>query len=424
MQCLWTILLVGLSLYARAAVRLPFVTDSWTGTGETNGWFYADHATPYRSDGIPVAVQFAKRGATIVSPSYTGAIVSIELDLRSSTDPARTLELVLLRDGRTFGERRALDPPNAERATRQTVNVPKTLGANGIRLELGAGASGNWGLYGLTLVCLGENEVSAPYQLATPDPLKHTLAVSWMNPDEVVSCELKVVTTNAVPARASWAETITFDCLTNATRQSRDVTQLLTERQAGVFGVRLYTPPASTGIVTIGTSDYAGTLAYRPAVTAPEAYLHVHARRFPSRDEGNVMPVDWTDGITTNALGILQLGDDYAHHFLPLAGVPDAATVLLRSSTNRTTASGANGRVLIDTLGFVTNYIAAHVTTNDLLRRPCHGISARITGLAPGTAGLWSVRGFDANGNASDFAPYIPFRTDSSPRAGTCLHIQ
>jgi len=424
MSFLRSFLPILLCAAAHGAVRHEVTTDGWTGSGETNSWQFADLAVPYRQDGQSVAIQFAKGGATVISPDYPDVLVAVELQLRSSVNPLRQLTLTPLRNGTALGTSVELEPPNAERPTVRAVTIARRLGANGIRLELGAGSSGNWGLYGLALICAKANEVAEPFALEDRTDGSHTLKATWQNREEVVACEFRAVTTNAIPASAQVRAAVSLACLTNATRQSRDVTRLLTETVPELSGQRLYTPPGSTGVVMVGASDYPGILAYRPRQTLDGLSLHLCVRRYPSRDEGNVMPIDWTDGTHTNVLTVLRLTDDSRDHFTALSGLPADTQILIHSSTNRSTASGANGRIIVSALGLASDVVPTHIETNELVRLGCTGTSLHVTGLEPGTVGLWSVRGLDNDGNASPFAPYVPFATSPVPRAGTWMHLK
>lgn len=399
-------------------------TTDWSGSGMTNGWSYTDLSTPYRSDGAPIAVQFGRGGATIASPSFSGDIVRIDLALRSSTNPIRPLLLTPINADGESGAQVSLEPPNSERPLVRSVEFPRTRRIRAFRLTLGSGASGNWGLYSVQVSYLRDGEVSVPQALHHARPTTHRLYPAWELPADAADAELRVVTTNAVPFSASYADTLDFSALTNAARQSRELTELPPALASHFSGDRLYLPPGSTGELTVGSSDYAGRLVYAGRETYAGLTLVLHARRFPSRDEGTLMPLSWIAGDRTNDLAMLTLTDDYADFPVPLGVVPDRAQLVFHSTTNRATRSGANGRVVVDRIGFATDVSPARTETNDLVRTRMRGNGCVVSGLPADTAGLWSVRAVDADGRVSAFADYVPFRTSPAPYAGTTVRLR
>ena len=181
-------------------------------------------------------------------------------------------------------------------------------------------------------------------------------------------------------------------------------------------GERIYVPVHTNGLVQIGTGEKEGWLVLRGcAAEAGEAVLF-RAQRYLHKEEGREMPLYWTDGMQTNAFASVTLCDEMSDYEVPLDGVPDGASVALRSTKR------GHGRVLLDSLAVVSGYSPASVATNAVVELARTANSRwRFSGLQRGATYLWRVRSVcgEAVSAPSQFASVVP--EGGIRRSGMCM---
>lgn len=407
-----------MQIFIILASLLSLLPADWSESGKSGGWTYSDLGTPYTESGRPVAIKFSKGGASVASCAFTGAIVRIELDTTNSQSPIRVPALTGFADGKAVFGPASFTPDRAC----QAFDIARDLGVDRFQIVLGSGTYGNWGISAIRVTYLLPDEVRPPTGLRTGADRSHYVRASWSNPPEAVSNELRLISVSAVPLHANYTWRETFAAVTNATRSSSPLTAQLPALCPGLSGLNIYAPECSTNLIMIGKSKAHGVLHLDGPPSYRGLHLVITAHRFAGPDEGHVMPVSWIDGEATNLIASVTLADDFTDYAIDLAGVPDGATLALQSMNDRSAI--ANGRIIVAAIGYADTVVPAHAETNELRRVACRGERCVVTGLAPGTDGLWSVRSFDARSNASEFAPYEPFRTASGLRIGTRLSVR
>ena len=398
-----------------AAVMVPAVafggtvtvrTEGWTGTGTREGWRYAGLDAPYAEG----TAKFASGGDEIRSPRFAGDVRRIAVSYRcSSANPARRLRLTAYAgEERVYGPRE-LTPAGVGASAvrnyaREEFELEAARRADSLRLALGEGASGNWGVASIEVTL----DANRAYGLRATRVGSTTFSAAWSNGADVAACELCLFTTRPVPFSASCSDTLDFSFISNPSGSLRSVAPDLLARWPFLGGFELNAPASSAGLFMIGSSTRPGllTLAYpRPY---SDKTLLLTASRFPTRenDEGSVMPLYYLHAGLTNTLAVLTLPDSPHTFTIPLSSVPDGAVLAFSSVTNRIRATRANARTLVSSIAFATSVTPAHVETNEFLRLTTTASRARINGLTPLTDYLWSVRGIDAAGQPavpSDF---------------------
>lgn len=405
------------ALFVLAASALPAAgtltvdTRGWTGTGETNGWTYSQLDTPYADQAAKFRID-----TLLASPVWPDVdITGITVDLRCSSTAAdaKKLQITLLHDGRPVSQP-VLTQSVTKEAKRESQSFPvdRALHANGFSLSLsGSGNTGVWGVYAVMVESVGSLR---PFDLRTARVGSTTFTAAWRNSDTVLSNEVVVVRTNGVPFSAVYAHRHDFDAVSNPGGNPKDLSKDLPDIGEDLSGERVYAPTNSSGIIQIGTGDFAGWLRCHRPPDPSANHLVIQARRYVSSKEGRSMTVRSIYGSETNDLGVVALEDELKTYDVDLSGTPLDSSVLLSSSKQ------TNGRVIVDAIGFATSVVPAHTETNRVSRTPCAGVELkRIEGLRPLTDYLWSVRGFDGT-DASPFPDYLPFRTGE----GTGLVIQ
>lgn len=411
MKCALLFLSILLTFILPAVEPIAVDLRGLSGSGTTNGWTYVDIPKPYADN----ATKF-NLGSIITSPTFPGIdICSITVTLRcSSTKPARQLQVTFLHDGVPVAK-----PHNfacvkqEEKAEDMTIAVESGLHANGLVLSLqGSGNTGVWGVYEMTVDAVGSIR---PYGLRTAHVGSTTFSAAWENSSAVQSNELAVVQTNGVPFSATYVDYHGFDEVENTGGNPKEISE---NPPSSFRGECIYAPARTSGIVQIGTGDKRGWLCFPcPSEAQQPRHLVLRAKRYVAKDVGRIMPVRSISAAGTNDLATVMLTDDMKDYAIPLPNLPAESEILLSSSTDY-----ADGRVLVDAIGFATSVIPEHIATNWVVRVPVREATyCRVGGLQPSTNYLWSVRGFNDT-ETSPFPAFVPFET--KPPTGLVVVIR
>ena len=390
-------------------------TASWSGSGSADGWSFDGLGDPY-SEG---AIKFDKGSSAVISPRFPGDLLGIAITYKSSAEnPPRLLHLTAYSgDAPVYGPTNltpsASNPRALKNYVRQEFVLNAELGADGFRLMLGDGASGNWGVAAIDVAFVANRA----YGLHARRAGSTSFIAAWSNGSEVASSEVRVIATNTVPFSADYREFYDFSFISNPSGNLRSVADDITGKWPVLGGFELNAPADSEGVFMIGSSTKTGLLTLAHPGTCSDKQLVITANRFVTKenDEGNVMPVFFIADGVTNDLAVLTIGDSPENYCIPLATVPDGAVLAISSVTNRVRSGKANARTIIHTIGLAESVTPQHVETNEIVRVSSPTNWARVGGLEPDSDYLWSVRGVDAAGNPSRFAVFIPLHTRPLP---------
>lgn len=246
-----------------------------------------------------------------------------------------------------------------------------------------------------------------PTDLTTDSICRDRLTARWTNAAGVVSNALEVIKVFPNAFEADYATNYTFSAFTNMNSTAViNVTNRLAVCEPGFSGKMVYAAANSVGVLQIGSTEKKGCLTFEGLASYEGLTLLVNAQRYVKSGVGRIMPIDWVVGDVTNALGTIKLGDQMEIHCFPLDEVEDNARILFHSSTNN-----VDGRVLIDSIGFVRTYTLPYSQTNVVHAAAFPARDAyRVRGLEPLTRYCWRVRG-DA---ADDWSEYVTCETTNA----------
>ena len=167
---------LGLALFAAVAdgATVEISTEGWTGSGNTNGWTFANLGT----DGAMGA------GSFIESPKWTDAdILSAMVNVRCSTNqPDRIPKITFCYDDTLTSRAIRLNPVTKEdRLDSQAFDTNPDRHAKGLRLELAETGTAVWIVHSIVLDYEGSLEKIAP----EPEPEPTTKPDSEQEPDHV-----------------------------------------------------------------------------------------------------------------------------------------------------------------------------------------------------------------------------------------------
>ena len=148
--------------------------------------------------------------------------------------------------------------------------------------------------------------------------------------------------------RWSYSTNYTFDAISNSGKSPRELTDEEIVRAEPGFSVqKVYAATNSVGLLQIGTAKEPGCLAFEGLSSYKGLSLVCIAQSYPLASENHSMLVSWVSGGTTNQFGRVPITDEMAPYVFSLAGVSKGAQILVQSPVKN------NGRVLIDSIGFV-----------------------------------------------------------------------
>lgn len=258
-----------------------------------------------------------------------------------------------------------------------------------------------------------------PTDLTTDSICRDRLTARWTNAAGVVSNALEVIKVFPNAFEADYATNYTFSAFTNTREKvanSNMIADELPTAEPGFSGQVVYAAANSVGVLQIGSTGNKGCLTFEGLASYEGLTLLVNAQRYVKSGVGRIMPIDWVVGDVTNALGTIKLGDQMEIHCFPLDEVEDNARILFHSSTNN-----VDGRVLIDSIGFVRSYTLPYTQTNAVHAAafPARD-SYRVRGLEPLTRYCWRVRG-DA---ADDWSEYVTCETTNAAPPPLTIRIR
>jgi len=245
-----------------------------------------------------------------------------------------------------------------------------------------------------------------PTDLTTDSICRDRLTARWTNAAGVVSNALEVIKVFPNAFEADYATNYTFDAISNSGKTPRELTDEEIVRAEPGFGVqKVYAATNSVGILQIGTAKEPGCLAFEGLSSYKDLSLVCMAQSYPLASENHFMLVSWVSGGTTNKLDRVPITDEMAPYVFSLKGVSKGAQILVQSPVKK------NGRVLIDSIGFVRSYTLPYSQTNAVHAAafPARD-SYRVRGLEPLTRYCWRVRG-DA---ADDWSEYVTCETTNA----------
>ena len=246
-----------------------------------------------------------------------------------------------------------------------------------------------------------------PTDLTTDSICRDRLTARWTNAAGVVSNALEVIKVFPNAFEADYATNYTFSAFTNLTSSVNynSVTNKLASGEPGFSGQMVYAAANSAGVLQIGSTDNGGCLAFAGLGSYKGLSLVCIAQSYPNPSENHSMLVSWVSGGTTNKLDRVPITDEMAPYVFSLKGVSKGAQILVQSPVKK------NGRVLIDSIGFVRTYTLPYTQTNAVHAAafPARD-SYRVRGLEPLTRYCWRVRG-DA---ADDWSEYVTCETTNA----------
>lgn len=351
-------------------------------------------------------------GGQITSPVFADSVIRVAITfMASSANTCRMMNVVPL-DGNgdeIAAGRREFVPP----LTKGVAEVAWAAEAGVRQFRIGASTgTGNIHVYGCQVeLAGGGDELPVPSGLESRDIKGNSFVAAW---DPCEGVDSYIVDLYSVDRRrSSWQGEPLREDFANAVNLSGNTVQIrdVPSRFPQLDGERLYVPAHTNGLVQIGTGDKAGFVALVGCPAAAGQAVRFRAKRYVHKDEGNAMPLLWTDGLATNAFAAVELGDEMAEYEVPLAGVPDGSVVILHSTTNRSTAASARGRVWLDSVSVVSGYSPGHVATNAVAESvEVVAPSRKFRALCAGVTYLWRVRSVRGGvvSEPSAFAEVVP----------------
>ena len=339
-------------------------------------------------------------GSIIASPLFSTSVIRVEIAFMASSVNTHRLMKVVPLDG--FGNEiesgiREFVPP----LTKGVAEVFWTAEAGVRQFRIGASTgNGNIHVYDCLVELSGEcGAPSVPSGLENRRVTGNSFVAAWNVCDEAESYLVDLYRVDLTGS--SWSGERWREDFADASNSSGNPVQIgdIPALFPQLDGERLYIPARTNGLVQIGTGDKAGHMALVGCPAAEGRAVRFRAKRYAHKDEGSVMPLMWTDGEATNAFASVELADEMSDYEVPLEGVPSGAVVILHSTTNRSTAASARGRVWLDSVSVVSGYVPASVSTN-VVTEGAMTLSPqrKFTGLCAGSLYLWRVRSVRGEG--------------------------
>lgn len=405
----------------------------WTQGGKIN--YYGSSSSVKLSDrGVPY---LAATNSWVRSPDYPDAIASVALNYSTTTiSPTRTLTLFPVIQGNECPDY-AYPVPPADTSAWFMATWPADLGVSAFTLRTGgANTSGNWKLYSATVTFAGYLAPPTDITLAPLDG--STLAARWSPPEGTPAkgYRYRLLRETESPPVGTGPLDESFHSLSNATQATKEITGKLDGLLPGWDGIKVMTPKDSAGVVQIGTTDLDGILTTPPLPVAGPLSLFVRAQRVVSNAEGSLMPVWQIDGSVTNTLAMLPLANDFGWYRLDFTAL-EGTRLAFHSTTNRASPKRANGRVLIDDVRILSDFIGPVTDVVECATGSIPTNAVTFAGLEP-AAYVLEVRSESAAGEFSDWAAsprvkleraesddygdddrYAPLRVSTLPRTDT-----
>lgn len=333
-------------------------------------------------------------GSIIASPVFSNSVIRVEISfMASSANTHRQMKVVPL-DGsgnEIESGMREFVPP----LTKGVAEVAWTAEAGVRQFWIGASTgNGNIHVYDcLVELSCGDGAPSVPRGLENRRVTGSSFVAAWNACEDAESYRVDLSRVDLTGS--SWSGEPWREDFADAVNSTGNPVQIVD--MPALFprldGERLYIPARTNGLVQIGTGDKAGHVALVGCPAAEGCAVRFRAKRYAHQDEGSVMPLLWTDGEATNAFASVVLADEMSDYEVPLDGVPSGAVVILHSTTNRSTAASARGRVWLDSVSVVSGYTPAYVATNAVAEGAATlSPQRKFSGLCAGALYLWRVR--------------------------------
>ena len=386
------------------------------------GWVYGPKISFNKKTEIPYIC--ALDGGQVISGDFGFAVTSVVIVLENTTETegARKTKFSPVVDGvvetNSVWTRVVMASGEKEEVR---IEWPKAAGVKAFSFYSGTGG-GNTYFYEAKIFGVGIAVSPEECKVVGTDGTSFT--VEWKNGDGVISNWVDVAMVEEVPFCAGYVTNFTFGAVSNFGKQASVLDAA--ELGDGFGGWVLKVPTNSVGIVQLGSSDKAGGLVVRPGLGTYEGVsLVVRARRYPGKDEGVEMPVQWVRGARTNDVGKVVIGDEMREYVLGLDGVDAEAEILIRSTVKKGVYEGSNRRVWLDFIGFARNVVEAHAVTNFVARKICRGRArARVCGLERATQYIWTVRAFNEQGEDSLDIGWMEAATTDEPPKALVIRLQ
>ena len=378
----------------------------------TNGSEWVFHNVKFHNNKVNNAYLTSSSGY-IKSPVFSKQVIRATISFQAATvNTDRIMEVVPLdADGSEIegGKRRFIPTVRQDMAVSEW---DAELDVRQIRIGICSGGGGNVQFYSCLVEFAGGGTVAlVPSGLENRNVRGNSFVAGW---NACAGADAYLVDLYQVERTASsWRNEVMgedFESAVNTGAASKEIKDIPAAFPS-MDGTKVYVPPATNGLVQIGSRDKAGWLVLAGWPAEEGRAVRFRAMRCHSSDEGTVMPLLWTDGIATNGFSSVVLGDEMADYEVPLDSVPAGSFVLLHSTTNRTTASRANGRVWLDSVSIVGGYTAARVGTNVVSEAVrTSSASRKFTRLSRGATYLWRVRSVcgEAVSEPSPFVEVVP----------------
>jgi hypothetical protein len=354
-------------------------------------------------------IKFDTLSDALISKNYQSPIVAIVYSVRcSSLEPTRFLSVVIGEDGETLGRIPVVSAK--DKLEEGVFLIPEEAQVKKISLLLnGSGTTGVWGLGRLAIVT--SDGAEAPEGLSTERIGSTRAILSWINSFSTVSNSVSIIRLSDSLEGAG----AVFECdfsLFSAGGNTKDHTSLIPEMYPGLSGERIYAPKDTTGICQISSGTAYGVLSIAGCEDYSGVSLHIRLKRYP--EDYAKTELRWTDGIQTNRVAEISLGDEFTDEVIDVSSVPHGATLLICEDS----AKGKR-RVLIDSLSLVRKgaYRVLESETKSLVRGKGRVVVStagmNFKNLIPSSRYRVTVKSFASSGGSSGESQ-IEFITDES----------
>ncbi len=212
-------------------------------------------------------------------------------------------------------------------------------------------------------------------------------AVSWTGGDGAESFELRVFTTNFIPAAGETAASFSFDGFSNSgIGLSAEKTKAIIAACPALAGSTfLYLPAKSEGLVQLSKRTINGVLSCDVPGPREGLWLSAVLKRYEHEDETKIMAIGWEEPAgTTNFLSqtgpdgslspvYVPLEAEFTHKLVPLDGIPAGAKILLNPCKAGTQNKKTNHRIIFDRVDFILGYAPERTETNTVSLAECDG---------------------------------------------------
>jgi hypothetical protein len=351
-------------------------------------------------------IKFDTLSDALISKNYQSPIVAIVYSVRcSSLEPTRFLSVVIGEDGETLGRIPVVSAK--DKLEEGVFLIPEEAQVKKISLLLnGSGTTGVWGLGRLAIVT--SDGAEAPEGLSTERIGSTRAILSWINSFSTVSNSVSI---KRLSDSLEGAGAVECDfSLFSAEGNTKDYTSLIPVKYPGISGERIYAPKDTTGICQISSSTAYGVLSIAGCEDYSGVSLHIRLKRYP--EDYAKTELRWTDGIQTNRVAEISLGDEFTDEVIDVSSVPHGATLLICEDSAK-----GNRRVLIDSLSLVRKgaYRVLESETKSLVRGKGRVVVStagmNFKNLIPSSRYRVTVKSFASSGGSSGESQ-IEFITD------------